>query len=242
MKHANAQIIAQLQREILPLQGLRHRVREEPINLGLEMMNAHFPNGCFPLGAVHEFFCQRAEDVSATSGFVAGLLSSLMQGGGVTLWVSRSPFVFPPALVRFGITTHTVIFLHPGNETALLWAVEEALKCNCLAAVVGEVSELSFTASRRLQIAVERSGVTCFLLRYQPTKLATAAVARWRIQPLSSQPEEGLPGLGFPRWQVELIKIRNGRPGSWPLEWTGKQFRLRYPALSVSVSRYRKTG
>ncbi len=242
MKHPKAQIIAQLQREILPLQGLKHRVQEATRMTGLNMMADHFPNQCFPLGAVHEFFCQRAEDLSATSGFVAGILSSLMQDGGVTLWISRSPLVFPPALVHFGVTPHNIIFLHLQKETEMLWAVEEALKCNCLAAVVGEISELSFTASRRFQIAVESSGVTCLLLRYQPSKTTTAAVARWRIQSLPSPVEEGLPGVGFPRWQVALLKIRNGRPGSWPLEWAGNGFKLSYPALSVASSHFRKTG
>lgn len=40
--------------------------------------------------------------------------------------------------------------------------MEEALKCGGLAAVVGEVQDISFTASRRLQLAVEQSGVTGF--------------------------------------------------------------------------------
>ena len=41
-----------------------------------------------------------------------------------------------------------------------MWAIEEALKCDGLAAVIGEMKELSFTNSRRLQLAVEKSHVT----------------------------------------------------------------------------------
>jgi protein ImuA len=33
-----------------------------------------------------------------------------------------------------------------------------------------------------------------------------------------------MPGLGFPRWQVELLKVRNGNPGSFILEWAGEKF------------------
>jgi protein ImuA len=242
MSHSKAKIIAQLQREILPLQGLKHRVQEEAVDVGLPMMNAHFPNGCFPLGVVHEFFCHRAEDLAAAGGFVSGLLSTLAKNGGVTLWINHGPVIFPPALTTFGISPHTVLFLHPKKEANLLWALEEALRCNSLAAVVGEIPDLSFTASRRLQIAVEGSGVTCFLLRTVVAKTSSSCVAQWRIKPLPGRVEEGMPGLGFPRWQVELLKIRNGRPGSWPVEWAGGQFMASYPSLAVSPALYRKTG
>jgi len=104
--------------------------------------------------------------------------------------------------------------------------MEEALKCEGLGAVVGEMQEIGFTASRRLQLAVEQSRVTGFILRHQPRNLnSVACVARWRVSPLPSGLEEGMPGVGFPRWNVELLKIRNGKPGAWPIEWSGGVFR-----------------
>jgi len=98
--------------------------------------------------------------------------------------------------------------------------MEEALKCTGLTAVVCEVCELDFKQSRRLQLAVEQSRVTGFVLRNATTKLgSTACTARWRVKPLPSADLNGLPGLGFMRWQVELLKVRNGQTGSWILEW-----------------------
>jgi protein ImuA len=113
------------------------------------------------------------------------------------------------------------------RERDVLWAVEEALKCSALAAVVGELQELSFTASRRLQLAVERSRVTGFLHRYQPRRENTlACVSRWKVTPVASVAVGGLPGVGFPRWQVQLVRVRNGRPGSWVVEWGRDGFRI----------------
>ena len=84
---------------------------------------------------------------------------------------------------------------------------------------------MDFTTSRRLQLAVEKSRVTGFVLRRDPRKLNTlATIARWKVSPLSSACEEDLPGLGFPRWNIELQKIRNGKPGSWQMEWSGGTF------------------
>ena len=108
----------------------------------------------------------------------------------------------------------------------MLWAMEEALKCEGLAAVVGEIPDLSFTVSRRLQLAVEQSSVTGFILRLKPRQVGiTACIARWKIKPLPSKLEEGMPGVGYPRWNIELEKTRNGRPGNWQVEYVGGQFR-----------------
>jgi len=94
-----------------------------------------------------------------------------------------------------------------------------------LAAVIGEVSTLDFKQSRRLQLAVEQSHVTGFILRNDSKKLgSTACAARWQVRPLPSGSAEGLPGLGIPRWQVDLLKVRNGQPGSWVLEWDESKF------------------
>jgi protein ImuA len=106
-----------------------------------------------------------------------------------------------------------------------LWVMEEALQCAGLAAVIGEVSALDFKQSRRLQLAVEQSKVTGFVLRNASKKLgSTACAARWQVKPLPSETSDGLPGLGLPRWQVELLKVRNGQPGSWVMEWDEGKF------------------
>jgi protein ImuA len=72
-----------------------------------------------------------------------------------------------------------------------------------------------------LQLAVEKSHVTGFIIRNDPRNMnVNACVSRWRISPIPSGSENNLPGVGFPRWNIELLKIRNGRPGSWQMEWS----------------------
>ena len=96
-----------------------------------------------------------------------------------------------------------------------------ALKCGGVAAVIAELREITFAQSRRLQLAVEESKVTGFILRNDLQKLSTTTcVARWQVTPIPSVLEEGMPGVGHPRWQVDLLRVRNGSPGSWQLEWS----------------------
>ncbi len=213
-------IITLLKKEILPLEGLRPFYAYCEQGLGLGLLNEAFPLGSFPLGAVHEFISEGYESAAAMTGFISAMLGGLMKNGGAAVWIANSEKVFPPALKIFGVEPERVLFVDLHKEKDLLWSVEEALKCNGLSVVIGEVSDLSFTTTRRFQLAVEQSQVTGFILRSNPHNLnANACVSRWRIKPLPSESYENLPGLSFPRWNVELLKIRNGKPGAWQLEW-----------------------
>lgn len=237
-------IIQQLQRDILVLQGFKRLPTDTILDFGLGPVDAAFPNECFPLGAIHEFISNGYEDSAASGGFVSCLVSTLMHNGGASVWIHSSQTVFPPALKSFGVEPDKVIFINTRKEKEMLWVMEEALKCEGLAAVVGEIPEISFTASRRLQLAVEQSRVTGFILRNRPRNMnANACVARWKISSLPCIPEDGLPGIGFPRWNIELLKIRNGKPGSWQMEWSAGRFRPVSPFIHVlPLQQQRKTG
>lgn len=194
------------------------------LDFGLGPINAAFPKGAFPVGTIHEFSSPDETSAAAANGFLSVLLGTLMQKGGVCLWVSMGRKLFPPALKFWGIEPHRVIFIDVRQRADVLWVMEQGLRCSALSAVVAELRDVSFAESRRLQLAVENSSVTGFLHRRQPrTENALACVSRWKISPLPSQPADGLPGIGFPRWQVELLKIKNGRPGIWQFEWQNGQ-------------------
>jgi protein ImuA len=232
MPVSKADIISQLQKEILLLQGFKPESHDNGLNT-LGLIRHAFPNNTFPSAAIHEFHCTGLEDASASCGFIAAILSSLMQKSGVSIWISQTQMIFPPALKTFGINPDRIIFINLKKEKQLLWVMEEALKCDGLSAVVGDIKEISFTESRRLQLAVEQSRVTGFLLRRNPKNLATASVSRWKIKPLPGELETDMPGLGFPRWNVELMKVRNGNPGNWQMEWRSGRFRHCYKQKMV---------
>ena len=243
MTGTKADIIAQLQRDIYPLQSFKTTLNNSGVNERLGLIKNAFPNASFPLAAVHEFISAGAEDAAATVGFVAGLIASLMRSGGTSIWISSSRTIFPPALKSFGITPDKIIFIHLEKEKEILWAMEEALKCKGLSAVIGEVRELSFTASRRLQLAIEQSQVTGFVHRRNPPNLNTnACVTRWKITPLPSELPGDMPGIGFPRWNVELLKVRNGRPGTWQIEFAAGHFRHISKITAIHQQQQKKTG
>jgi protein ImuA len=217
-------ILAQLQSDILRLQGFKP-AGMLGLHNGLGFMKDVFPNSSFPTGCVHELLSTHTEDSAATSGFVSGILSWLMRSKGAVLWVSTDRKIFPPALKNFGVDPDRFIFIDLKKEKDVLWAMEEGLKCAALTAVVGEVQGIDFTSSRRLQLAVEESLVTGFIIRTNNHKLSTTAcVSRWKISSLPSKQIETLPGIGFPSWRVELVRMRNGKTGAWTVQWVNNEF------------------
>lgn len=242
MAGTKADIIAQLQKDILPLQGLKSIRGDGAVDVGLGIIKQAFPNNEFPLGVIHEFINYTVEDAAVSTGFITGILSALMKNNGASIWIGATQKIFPPALQSFGIAPDKMIFINLRKEKDILWAMEEALKCEGLSAVIGEIPELSFTASRRLQLAVEQSRVTGFVIRQNPKQLnTTACVTRWKITALPSDEQKALPGVGFPRWQVELLKVRNGKPGSWPIEFKAGRFR-HVQKLAALPQLKKKTG
>ena len=143
MTGTKADIIFQLKKELLPLQGFQSLLRNRALDAALGPIKNAFPHASFPLGAIHEFLSTCPEDAAATGGFVGGILSSLMQNQGTALWISANRSIFPPALQALGIAPHKMIFIDLKRENEILWVMEEALKCSGIAAVVGEMKELS---------------------------------------------------------------------------------------------------
>ncbi len=239
-----ADIINKLQREVLSMQGFKKSLQGQQLFTGLGTIEKAFPDRIFPTGAVHEFISNAVEGNAATNGFIAGLTGCLMQKGGVCIWVGMGRTIFPPTLKFFGIDPERVIFIDLSRRKDALWVIEEALKCDALAAVVGEIQELTFIESRRLQLAVEESKVTGFIHRFQPrNKNTVACVTRWQIEPLASMLSDDMPGVGFPRWNVQLLKVRNGKPGTWQIEWDENGFNdISMQRFNLSNIEQLKTG
>ncbi|HEY1503020.1 MAG TPA: hypothetical protein VGF92_01905 [Stellaceae bacterium] len=191
-----------------------------------------------PLAALHEIENAGATDGNgAASLFLAGILARLVPARPV-LWCLQRPDLHAPGLALAGLDVRRLVLLRAPNEREILWAMEEGLRSRALAAVVGEVDSLSMPASRRLQLAAESAGVTGFVLhRNAGQATVSAAVTRWRIAVLPSAAVAGEPGIGRPRWRVELLRCRGGMPMAWDVEACDAQIRTtRHVAVSAALA------
>lgn len=214
-----AAVLADLRARIRRLEGLGgDNARTLPF--GLPDVDSALPGGGLPLGCLHEV---AGEEPGTATAFAANLLARLATAAAPAVWapvvwIVRGRDLHAPGLAAYGLTPDRLIAVRATRDADTLWAMEEALRCRRLSAVLGEAGALDLTASRRLQLAAESSGVTGVLLQLGPRRsAASAAVTRWRVAPAPSEPEE--PGVGDPRWSVALERCRGGRPGAWLLEW-----------------------
>ena len=144
----------------------------------------------------------------------------------VVLWCLPRQDLYGPGLAAHGLSPMRVVLVRAARDPEILWAMEEGLRAPGILAVIGEVGALPLIASRRLQLAAERSGVTAFLLRRwrdasqaaRERILPNAAATRWRITALPSRPPREEPGVGCPRWRIELLRCRGGEPACWDVE------------------------
>lgn len=196
---------------------------------GIKTMDQRLPEGGLALGALHEVggSGRDATHAAAAALFAAGIAARTR---GRVLWCITRQDLFAPALEQAGLSSNRVIYAEANDEPSLLSCFEEGLRHRGLGAVVGEITALSMTASRRLQLAAEGTGVIGIALRRwrRPEISAfgqTAAVTRWRVSTLPSVP---LPvaGVGRACWRLELIRCRGGEGARFDVEACDAQGRL----------------
>lgn len=223
---SKAETLNLLRKEIQHLEGFKAESCRFDVQTKIEAIDRCFPEGVFPLGVVHELICQEKSHVAPTLGFLSALMTTVNLSRAPVLWITQNKDVFAPGLITFGLEPHRIVFMSVQSDREALWAMEEGLHTKGLAAAISEVTSIDLTATKRLQLATESSGVTGFLIRFNKQGHNSSCFSSWAISGLPSQLEDGLPGVGFPRWHVELRKIRNGRLGEWDIEWRAGEFRL----------------
>lgn len=225
--NSESDVVAALRLRVARLEGHASR-QENPAILctGISGIDTALPAGGLPCGALHEL-AGRGPEVE--HGAAAALFAArwLARPAGPVLWVLGRHDLFAPALAEAGLAMGRVLFVEAGRRVLL--AMEEGLGQQGLSGVVAELEgRLTLTASRRLQLAAETSGVPALVIRrsrrFDDPALAepSAAVTRWRIACLPSGPPiphaPDVPGLGPARWQLDLVRCRGGQPRSWVVE------------------------
>jgi protein ImuA len=222
--------IEELRERIRRLEGAAAR-RRWVLPFGIQAIDRHLPGGGLALGALHEVAGggHGAIDGAAAALFTAGIAARTR---GKVLWCITRPDLFAPALAQAGLMPDRGIYVEAVDEKSVLICFEEGLRHGGLGAVVAEVARLSMTASRRLQLAAEGSGTIGIAIRRwrRQTEAAdfgqpTASVTRWRVTVLPATPLP-VPGVGRPRWQLELIRCRAGESADFEVEACDAKGRL----------------
>ena len=179
-------------------------------------------------GRLHEVFAATPGDAPNAMGFAVVMALSLLPPGAPLLWlrlakIEREAALYGPGLAAMGIDPGRIVLGRLPDTLAVLRAGVDVLRCTSAGAVImdlpGRVRELDLTATRRMVLAAEASGVTPILLRSNAQPVPSAAYSRWSISSTLSSPlPANAPGhTGF---SVTLVRHRDGMAGqSWDMEW-----------------------
>ena len=152
-----------------------------------------------------------------------GFLLAQIDAAKPVLWVQErmaileAGRIYPPGLRRADI-----LHVEARDARAALWAMEEGVRCSGLSAVIGEIwgdpAALDFTATRRLAVAAERSGVACWLVRLGGRANLSGARMRWRVASAPSLAHPLDPRAPGPAaLDAELFRARGFAPGRWTI-------------------------
>ena len=186
-------------------------------------------------GLLHEVFTPERRNGGPLLGFALALARDFLSPERpAVLFVqltkdsSELGLPFGGGLSAFGFDPHSLVLIRVRTIVEFLWAMEEAICCRAVAAVIGEVAImpklLDFTASRRLSLRAQAAGTSAFILRYGREREASASTFRWEVHPQESAETPFDPRApGAARWRVQMEKgVLQGGLGQkdWFLGWT----------------------
>jgi protein ImuA len=198
------------------------------------------------LQRLHEIVPEGVFQLGSAAGFALALAP---RGRGAIVWIQQGLAALeggaPYGLggTPFGIAPARLLIVQAAAPRDALWAMEESLRCDGIAAVIGELSgageAADLTATRRLNLVLQEQetldrGSLGLLLRHQPLKGTSACATRWHVRAAPGSCD-GLGGIGRTALALSLVKNQRGPCGDWQVEWDNDEQCFR-AALPVAVA------
>jgi hypothetical protein len=131
--------------------------------------------------------------------------SAQADGWGWLCWVAPPYVPHARALAEAGVAVDRILLVHGRGDGQALWAMEQALRSEGSALVLGWVEQARGSQLRRLQLAAEEGNAIGVLFR-PPAARRESSAAALRLQ------------LSAGRYgEIEVLKGRGGRPRRLPL-------------------------
>ncbi|MEZ6123049.1 MAG: hypothetical protein R3C49_07725 [Planctomycetaceae bacterium] len=191
---------------------------------GFQALDRLLPDGGLPSGCVVEWISQ--SDGLRTASLALSCAKNLLRRPGALAVVDAAHEFHPVSLSHLGIPLSRLLLIRPSgidltesnrsappgamkSQTSVLlketlWSLEQLARCAGISVVLAWIDRLSVTAQRRLQLAVEHSGATVFLMR-PATALAQTSWADFRFH-VQSTPNTG---SSAQQLDVRLVRARN---------------------------------
>ncbi|MTD94211.1 hypothetical protein GIW81_07655 [Hyphomicrobium sp. xq] len=187
-------------------------------------------NWAAALGFALRLAVRRLESMEASQG-----------GASRILWCWPSAFArelgapHGHGLAALGLKPSAWLFAETARASDALWAMEEGLRSESLALVIGVVDEAELTPARRLSLAAAEHSTPCLIVTDPRLSPAGSTATRWRVgsRQSASHPFDGA-APGASHYAVALERCRHRpltrEPVPSLLEWSDETHRFRVAA------------
>ncbi|WP_417621051.1 ImuA family protein [Parasphingorhabdus sp.] len=230
--------------KILAASGTRTAADDDApsyFTLGVERIDAALRGNAgadgLPRAALHELHAASRDDRTSAAAMALLLAhrSRLPDKGEERpiLWISesgetrRQGRLYPPGLAELGLDPSAMVHVDAPDSIAVLRAAADGMRSLAMAAVIVELAGkkprgLDLTATRRLSLSAQKSGVLGLILRSgsdAENPLPTSAFSRWQVAAAPSLALEAN-APGHSAFDINLLRHRSGLYGlSARLEW-----------------------
>lgn len=176
---------------------------------------------------LHEIHALSNEEAASGAGLAIGCV--LAAAARPVLWLRTEATerqggrLHGPGLLAMGLDPQDLVVVVVEDDAGLLRAAADGARCPGLGTVIAEgwgaMRGLDLTATRRLMLAAEASGVLMILLRVGGQVVPSAAATRWAVAAAPSR-VLAAEAPGAPAYDLELLRRRGGPAGArWRVEW-----------------------
>ena len=195
--HGAATDIGQLREDLARLSGNANELVRQSVTSGCLALDDLLPDRGFARGTFVEWL---GEGVGSGAGLLALVAArEACREGGVAVVIDTGRRFYPPAAAAWEMDLNRLLLVRPENDKDAHWAVDQALRCPRVAAVLAWPQRIPNRIFRRWQLSAEAGGCLGFLVR--PAVVQTQpswAETRLRVIPRASQGH----------WQMTLEILR----------------------------------
>lgn len=216
-------VLQQLAREIQQLETAgRATINQAISSAGCPALDACLPDGGYAAGSVVEYLRSGPACGASTLAWAAAA-EALAVSSGFLVVVDTLHNIYPPALTSHGIDLTQVILVRPESQADAIWAVDQSLRTQGVAAVVAELERIDDRSARRLQLAAESGAGLALLLRSAAARQQPSwAEVQWLVRTVAERTSplarvdklSKVAGQTNRRFEVQLARVRGGKVGS----------------------------
>ena len=170
--HSKETVLRQLRARVGCIQTASRGEGEQGdvLSTGSEAIDRLLPRGGLRPDAITEWVAQADGCGAGTLAMITAAIRLDSFRRGPLVVVSGDGF-YPPAAIALGISAERIIWVRPTRQADLVWAIDQALRCESVAAVWAEVgANLDDRDARRFQLAAETGCTAGLLIRPAATR------------------------------------------------------------------------